>query len=378
MVLKYLRIIVVSFSGLALISAIWGGLYRIGWTIPMIANELPGIHGPLIVCGFLGTMFSFDRAIVLKKFWGDVVPVFILIGSFLLFINPISRMCPLFVFVGSLGFIAICYEVNRVQPNLFNRMILTGSILWVTGITIWLFQWPVYNIYLWWMGFVLFTMVGQRLELARRIRLSQPPFYLLSIALGIVFVGEIVMALGHLHQSDSVLELIEDYIRDPRSVWGMRLAGLGFLLTGVWLLIYDAAWGLLKGKGLAKYASICLISGYMWLVISGLLSLIFSGRVSGIYYDALIHSFFIGFVWFNIFGHGPVLVLASMGIRVKSAIVFYAPVVILYASLILRVFGDLIRNRLLIKNGGLLNGIALLFFFIILGFQIFNNRVKEV
>ena len=371
---KTLRLSIFSLSTLALVSAIWGGLYRIGWHVNPLAGELPGIHGPLVVCGFLGAVFALDRALVLKKLWGDVVPVFILVGSFLLFVRPVSQLCPAIIFVGSLGFTAMCFEVNLRQPNLYNRMIFLGSLLWLAGIGMWFLRWPVYNVYLWWLGFVLFTMVGQRLELARRVRLTQPPPQLLATAICIVFLGQIALAVGHLRGSDALMDIVLDSIFDPRTTWGMRIAGTGIATTAAWLLVYDAAWSLLKSKGNARFSAVCLISSYGWLAVSGVISVLHAGIVSGPPYDALIHSFFIGFVWFIIFGHGPILAFSSMKMRAPPMASLYLPVAVLHVSLVMRVAGDMSRNAGLVKNGGLLNAIGLLLFILLLSFRVVRER----
>jgi hypothetical protein len=348
---------------LALIAGLWGGIYRIGWLVPPLAPELPGIHGPLIVCGFLGTLFGLDRAFSLKTPWAYLSPAIIAIGSFLLFQWPVEPMAPALIFIGSLGFSLICFLVQSRQPNLYNLMIFVGSLHWLAGILIWFSQWPVYNIYAWWIGFVLFTIVGQRLELAHRIKLEQPPFIWLKIALAVVILGEIIMVIGHFSGPDSVIDVHIDAINDPRLTWGMRVTGVGIFAAALWLLIFDAAWSLLAGRGMAKYAAICLISGYIWLAVTGALSIMFAGLVSGVRYDALIHAFFLGFLWFVIFGHGPILVLSSLGCRVEPSLFLYVPVVALHGSLVIRIIGDMLRDIEMKKIGGAGNGMALLLFF---------------
>jgi len=375
--MKPLRLTILSLAMFALISAMWGGLYRIGWYVNPLAGELPGIHGPLVVCGFLGALFALDRSLALKKRWGDVVPVLILAGTFLLFFKPVSQVCPAIIFVGSVGFTLMAFEVNLRQSNIYNRMILIGSLLWLAGIGMWFLRWPVYNVYLWWLGFVLFTMVGQRLELARRVRLVEPPFQLLSVAIAIVFLGQIALAVGHMSGPDSLMELEGEAIRDPRTLWGMRIAGFGLAATAAWLLVYDAAWSLLKSKGNARYSAICLISSYAWLAVSGVISLRHAGLVSGVSYDALIHSFFIGFVWFIIFGHGPILAFSSMGMRAPAMASLYVPIVVLHVSLIMRVVGDLTGRGAMVKNGGLLNAIALLLFIVLLTARLTRDRIQQ-
>ncbi|UCD42672.1 MAG: hypothetical protein JSV69_03420, partial [Chloroflexota bacterium] len=46
------------FSLLLLLVAMWAGLVRLGWRWPALLPALPISHGPLMVSGFLGFVFS--------------------------------------------------------------------------------------------------------------------------------------------------------------------------------------------------------------------------------------------------------------------------------------------------------------------------------
>ena len=50
---------------LALLTALWGGLVRLGWAWPLPWPTLFIAHGPLMVCGFLGTLIGVERAVAL-------------------------------------------------------------------------------------------------------------------------------------------------------------------------------------------------------------------------------------------------------------------------------------------------------------------------
>ena len=79
----------------------------------------------------------------------------------------------------------------QIRINFYNSMIALGSVFWLSGMIIWLVDWPVFNIYVWWMGFVLFTIVGERLEVAHRAHLNPKPFALLGMAIAIVLLGQL-------------------------------------------------------------------------------------------------------------------------------------------------------------------------------------------
>src|SRR4051812_33622275 len=50
---------------LALLAGLWAALIRIGWALPAISAPLPGIHGPLMISGVLGTLIALERAVAL-------------------------------------------------------------------------------------------------------------------------------------------------------------------------------------------------------------------------------------------------------------------------------------------------------------------------
>lgn len=59
---------------LALLGGLWAGLLRLGWAGPLLQRRLPAANGPLVVCGFLGTVISLERAVALKRVWAFLAP----------------------------------------------------------------------------------------------------------------------------------------------------------------------------------------------------------------------------------------------------------------------------------------------------------------
>lgn len=359
------------------IVAIWGGLIRIGWTLPVLFPGLPGIHGPLIVCGFLGVLFGLERAVAVKKSQAYLMPFLIGIGAFFLILSPMGRFPQYTVFLGSIGFLIQCGIVFVLQRNLFNTFYFLGSFLWVAGIIVWMLHWPVFYVYLWWMGFVLFVLVGQRLEVAHRIQMNKTPQWMLGLALGLVFLGMICMAIGHFRFPESVMEIRNDAIYDSRVVLGMKSAGIGMFLSAAWLLKYDATWSLMGSGGVSSYATLCYVSAYGWLAFCGVFSYVFSGHVSGMRYDALLHSFFIGFDWFIMFGHGPILCFTLLGVRLKKIMPLFFYLIFLHLTLIIRLGADVTGMYELKKWGGLLNGFIFLFFFIHVGITAYVLKWRQ-
>ena len=76
----------------------------------------------------------------------------------------------------------------------------------------------------------------------------------------------------------------------------------------------------------------------------------------------MLHSIFLGFVFSMIFGHAPVIIPAVLRIAVPYRPRFYAYLILLHGSLLLRVVGDLTLQPDLRRWGGLFNVVAVLLF----------------
>ena len=60
------------------------GLVRLGWNLPLPWQDQLIAHGPLMVCGFLGTLISLERAVALGAPWGYAAPVLVASGALML------------------------------------------------------------------------------------------------------------------------------------------------------------------------------------------------------------------------------------------------------------------------------------------------------
>lgn len=336
------RMVLMLAAALALLAALWAGLIRIGWGWPPLAPRLPGSHGPLMVCGFLGTLIGVERAVGLGRRWMLAAPALTALGTALLFTPLPVETGALLIALGSVVFVATVAQLLRIQRALFIVTLVLGSLLWLIGNLLWLAGQPIPVATLWWMGFLVITVAGERLELSRLLRLRQLDSALFVACLALMAGG---MALGVL-----------DYAA------GTRLLGLGLLAMAGWLLRYDIAWRRLKAGGQARFAAICLLSGYFWLAAGGMLAILYGGMSAGPTYDAILHTVFVGFVFSMIFAHAPIILPAVLQVPIAYLPRFYAHLALLHASLLLRVAGDLLPNLALRRWGGLLNAVALLLF----------------
>ena len=92
------------------------------------------------------------------------------------------------------------------------------------------------------------------------------------------------------------------------------------------------------------------------------MALVYGGIPAGPVYDAMLHSIFLGFVFAMIFGHAPIIFPAVLGVDIQYHPRLYTPLILLHASLILRVGGELQGFGGARLWGGLLNVLAVLLY----------------
>ena len=143
---------------------------------------------------------------------------------------------------------------------------------------------------------------------------------------------------------------------------GFRLAGLGMVLTALWLFAFDVARRTARRTGLTRFIAICLLTGYLWLLVGGLLAINYGGVTAGPAYDAMLHAVFLGFVFGMIFGHAPIIFPSILDRPIRYHPFFYSYLVLLQFSLALRLAGDIFLSPEWRRWGGLLNAVALLLF----------------
>ena len=232
--------------------------------------------------------------------------------------------------------------VLRRQREPFVVLLALAAACWPVGTALWVGGAALHEVLPWWLGFLVLTIAGERLELSRMLKLT-PTVQRLFTATALLLCGGIL--LGMVNYTAGTV------------VTGAALIGLA-----LWLGVYDIARRRLKAGGQARFMAAALLSGYVWLGIGGALFLWHPGQMAGPYYDAALHSIFLGFVFAMIFAHAPIVFPAVLGIPMVYSSRFYAPLVLLHLSLLLRVTGDLAgwwQGRLW---GGLLNAVVLLAF----------------
>ncbi len=332
------RLPLLALGILALLAGLWGGLLRLPWALPYPHPNEALLHGPLMVCGFLGTVIGLERAVGLRSPWAFAAPLLTGLGVVGV-LAGLASAAALFT-AGSLALAAVFGVIIRRQPALFTAVMGVGALCWLAGNGLWLSGRPIPEAVPWWAAFLLLTIAGERLELTRLLPRSAGAERLFAAAAALLLAGLLLHWTGG----------------------GLRVFGAGALALALWLARYDVARRTVRQRGLPRFTAVCLLAGYVWLAVSGILALLGPESTAGWRYDAQWHSLFLGFVFSMIFGHAPIIFPAVLLTPMRYVPRFYAHLVLLHATLLLRVGGDLVESIAARRWGGLLNAAAIVLF----------------
>ena len=333
------RLLLVA-GGLSLVAGVGAGLVRIGWALPPIQPSLVAAHGPLTASGFLGVVIGLERAVALGRRGAFAAPALAGLGGLTIVATlPITLAAWLFAASG-LVLVAVFARTCCVRPDWAGALPALGAASWLAGNGLWLIGYPLPQIVPWWAGFLVFTIAGERLELAQLL-LRPGARRSLLLATSAVLAGLLTSVVSF----------------EP----GARLAGLGLVAIAGWGICCDVARRGLRQPGLPRFMSSCVLGGYLWLGVAGLLWLLGAEMLGG-RYDATVHSVFLGFAFSMIFGHAPMIIPAVAGLAVPFQRGFYLHLGLLHGSLLLRIVSDLAAWPEGRRWGGLFNAAAILLF----------------
>lgn len=327
---------------LSLVAGICAGILRLGWSSGGLHLSLALLHGPLMVCSFLGTLISLERAVALGRWWAFSAPIFTGTGGLLLILGIGAGLGPLLITLGSIMMVAIFAAVLRIQFQPFVVVMAAGAASWTIGNVVWLFGAPIVHLVMWWLGFLVLTIAGERLELSRMLFHGEHVHRAFLIVAALLFG-----AIGLIGAAPDA---------------GVRAVGILLVVLAGWLLRYDVARHTVRQQALTRFIAICLLAGYFWLIVGGGIMIFHGQVVGGPIYDAMLHAVFVGFVFSMIFGHAPIIFPSVLGVPVFYRSIFYLHLAMLHASLTARIVGDLAGWEALRRWGAIFNGAAILIF----------------
>lgn len=339
-----------------LITGLWGGLLRAGAGLPLPSPVMPGMHGPIMIGGFLGTLIALERAVALGRTWAFLAPVLAASGGIAMFIAPAQVAAPWLLTAAAAVLCLMFVRIYRMQPADFLLVMALGAVAWLVGNLLWATGYPLFVVVWWWMMFLVLTISGERLELSRMLghdRRVMRPFFLLTC----------VATLGM---------LLTPILTDA----GIRILALAMIGFGLWMLRFDIARHTIRAQGLTKYIAVCLLAGYVWLIAGGILSLVHGFQAAGPAYDAMLHAVFVGFVFSMIFGHAPIIFPSVLGLQVGYTPWLYLHLGVLHAGLLLRVVADIVGWMPGRMIGSWMSAVAIVLFLITMAATLVAARFR--
>ena len=299
---------------LSLVFGVAAGLARLGWDVPLPREGFAFLHGALMAAAFFGTVIGLERAVALGSTWAYLGPLASGIGGLAMIAGAYDPAMVLIVAGSAVFLLASCVILVR-QPQLHNVCLVLGAASWHAGMLLLAIGEPQFAVTQWWIGFLVLTIAGERLELSR----FMPP----SLAAKRVFAA-----------------IMTCLTVAPMTGW--PATGASLLALAAWLAWKDVALRTIRGRGLTRYIAACLLAGYAWLAVAAVIMLAGGEMQPGrLAWDAALHAVFLGFVFSMVFGHAPIIVPALFRAALPYHPAFYGPLALLHASLGLRVAADL-------------------------------------
>jgi hypothetical protein len=202
----------------------------------------------------------------------------------------------------------------------------------------------------WLVGFVVLTIAGERLELAR-------------IAMG-PGAGRTLVLLSATLVVTVTASLLWPALCTPT-------VGLGLVVLVAWLATHDVARRTVRSRGLVRFMAASMLAGYFWLAVAGAVWAVGGPAAEGVRYDAVVHAVFLGFTLSMVMAHAPVILPAVLRRPMPYHPVMLVPAAVLHASLALRLWvGDAIGVPLAWQVGGALNIASLLGFVAVVAWSV--------
>lgn len=323
------RLLAATMVGTALATGIVGGLVRAGALAPAgsvngwVGNAVSD-HAFLMVCGFLGTVIGFERAVALRHRWAFIGP-FASASAALLLLRGAPHSAYWLTALAALSLVGVCAVVVRMQRAPHTVLLLVAALAWALGCLLHaqgVWQGAVIPL---WFCFLILTVAAERLEMTRLMRrrpgASVALYALFSTALLGAVLSAAIPTLGG-------------------SLFGLSLAGLA-----LWLLWFDIARKTVRAHGLSRYMAVCLLSGYGWMLVAGIA---WSATAAGAHLrDVALHALGLGFLLSMVLGHAPVILPAVARVKLRFSLAYYVPLCLLHTSLLVRTLGSIGDYRLL-------------------------------
>jgi hypothetical protein len=337
------RLGILALAGASLLAGLFGALVLLGVTGPTPAARLAGSHGLLMTLGFLGTLIALERAVALGRPWGYLSPLASGIAGALLVVGGPTLAVTTLISLASIVYLAMYLTFIGMDRGLHTWVQAAGAVGWILAAALLQAGRPVADAVPGLAAFLILTVAGERLELARMAMLTPARRAAFLVAAGLFGAGVVAAA----------------WLPDA----GLRLGGVGLLALAAWLARYDIARRTVRIPGVTRFIALCLLAGYAWLAVGGAAWLAFGAAAPALARDAMLHALFLGFVISMVYGHAPVILPAVLRIPLPYRPWFYVHLVLLEAGLMVRVLvGDVLGHPDAWQVGGVLTVTSMLVF----------------
>jgi hypothetical protein len=336
--IKKERLPIVALGMFCLLCGLWSGLNRIGWNLA--TSPLSAHHGAIMVGGFLGTLIALEKTIPLKKRALYLIPILNAVSVVFFFTDqPKISIYILIISSASLSLVFLYYF--RRQHTVIYFLMLLGGLFWLVGNVLLLTKFFYPLAFPWWTAFVLYIIAAERIEIMKFLPVS-------SVSKN-VFIGILLLF---------VVGVFFSFHGAGNLICGLALVGIA-----TWLMKNDMIAINLRKKNMPKFIGVALLCGYIALLFTGIF--FFSLSDQWLTYDAIVHSFFLGFAFSMIFAHGPMIQPGIMGISATPFNkILYVWLSVLQVSWIVRVFSVVFMEMEIRKISGLLSATAILGYFV--------------
>ena len=301
----------------SLLAGIAGGLFRLG--LAVASPDAPWLgraalaHAALMMCGFLGTVVSIERAVAAKRRFAWATPLACGFAALALLRGADAVAAWLLAAAGAV-FIAVNILLLHRQRASHTGLLLVSAAAWFVGNVLFALGGNAVAVLPWWFAFLVMTIAAERLEMTRLMRRRPGAQPALFAILALLVLGAAASSLS-------------------ARVGGV-LFGLSLFALALWLFAFDIARRTVRADGLSRYMAVCLLGGYAWLAVGGVA---WAATALGLpARDTALHALGLGFVVSMIMGHAPVILPAVTRIKVQYGPMFYLPLAVLHLSLALR------------------------------------------
>ncbi len=349
--MKNLIYIILPLALISMLMGLYVGFVRIGWNFPINENLPISHHGILMTGSFLGTLISVERVATLKTRWTWAIPL-LMASSIIFIIFQQNNVAFYALLIGSIGYLYISFQNYQTYKMKGDVLMLIGAIFQVIAFTVFIITHSYPMAFAGWMLYMIFTIVGERLNLSRFLPVPQSVVKELYFWLGLITVSSFLYHFGF-----AIVVSI--------GLWGIAQ----------WLIRNDIALIIIKKHGHYRFLGFALLGAYAWLFITGAVGFIKTDNY--FLYDALLHSFFVGFVMMMILAHAPIIFPSLLHIKITPYHpIMYVWLFALHVSLLLRIYGDLQMDFYIRKMGGLLNGLSFVAYLLTITVLIVIKKIK--